>query len=78
VWLQTANQHGPAVGVAERNEQEAPSLSKQVSGWGRGDYKNSCHLYLHMETFLKGTPEETNLHWKVDFYMLMDHMVKLQ
>ena len=34
----TARQQAPAVGMAETNEQEAPPLSKQVSGWGRGDY----------------------------------------
>jgi hypothetical protein len=29
-------------GRGRTNEQEAPPLSKQVSGWGRGDYSPGC------------------------------------
>jgi hypothetical protein len=29
---------GSSSGRGKANEQEAPPLSKQVSGWGRGDY----------------------------------------
>jgi hypothetical protein len=29
---------GSSSGRGRTNEQEAPPLSKQVSGWGRGDY----------------------------------------
>jgi hypothetical protein len=28
------------------NEQEAPPLSKQVSGWGRGDYINLLSIVV--------------------------------
>jgi hypothetical protein len=31
---------GSSSGRGRTNDQEAPPLSKQVSGWGRGDYKN--------------------------------------
>jgi hypothetical protein len=30
---------GSSSGRGRTNEQEAPPLSKQVSGWGRGDYR---------------------------------------
>ena len=35
---------GSSSGRGRTNEQEAPPLSKQVSGWGRGDYISSLLL----------------------------------
>jgi hypothetical protein len=32
---------GSSSGHGRTNEQEAPPLSKQVSGWGRGDYRET-------------------------------------
>jgi hypothetical protein len=36
---------GSSSGRGRTNEQEAPPLSKQVSGWGRGDY-NEVHVQV--------------------------------
>jgi hypothetical protein len=44
VWLQTAKLAGSSSGRGRTNEQEAPPLSKQVSGWRRGDYSNPLPL----------------------------------
>jgi hypothetical protein len=35
---QNSKAAGSSSGRGRTNEQEAPPLSKQVSGWGRGDY----------------------------------------
>jgi hypothetical protein len=35
-------------GRGKTNEQEAPPLSKQVSGWGRGDYNVVTSLFGHL------------------------------
>jgi hypothetical protein len=43
-------------GCGRTNEQEAPPLSKQVSGWGRGDYISS--LLLTKIKKRKSWPEE--------------------
>jgi hypothetical protein len=40
-------------------EQEAPPLSKQVSGWGRGDYISSL-LLIKIKKNRKGWPEAKN------------------
>jgi hypothetical protein len=39
---------GSSSGRGRTNEQEAPPLSKQVSGWGRGDYTK------HFDKLLNG------------------------
>jgi hypothetical protein len=47
-------------GHGRTNEQEAPPLSKQVSGWGRGDYISSL-LLTKKEKKRKSWPEAKNL-----------------
>jgi hypothetical protein len=37
---------GSSSGRGRTNEQEAPPLSKQVSGWGRGDYSFLLIFFL--------------------------------
>jgi hypothetical protein len=37
-WLRTSKAAGSSSGRGRKIEREAPPLSKQVSGWGRGDY----------------------------------------
>jgi hypothetical protein len=37
---------GSSSGCDRTNEQEAPSLSKQVSGWGRGDYTEQVTSFV--------------------------------
>jgi hypothetical protein len=37
---------GSSSGRGRTNEQEAPPLSKQVSGWGRGDYSDTSLPYF--------------------------------
>jgi hypothetical protein len=47
-------------GRGRTNEQEAPPLSKQVSGWGRGDYIFSL-LLTKKKKKRKSWPEAKNL-----------------
>jgi hypothetical protein len=39
---------GSSSGRGRTNEQEAPPLSKQVSGWGRGDYNYVALVVLEL------------------------------
>jgi hypothetical protein len=55
-WLRNSKAAGSSSGRGRTNEQEAPPLSKQVSGWGRGDYRwvsngEESHFIIH--SFIK-------------------------
>jgi hypothetical protein len=53
-----ASEQQSGSGRGRTNEQEAPPLSKQVSGWGRGDYISSLLLTKFKKR--KSWPEEKN------------------
>jgi hypothetical protein len=53
---------GSSSGRGRTNEEEAPPLSKQVSGWGRGDYI----FFLLLTKFKK---EKAGLRKKKFFYL---------
>ena len=54
-----ASEQQSGSGRGRTNEQEAPPLSKQVSGWGRGDYISSLLLTKFKKR--KSWPEAKNL-----------------
>jgi hypothetical protein len=64
VWLRTAKA-GSSSGHGRKFEQEAPPLSKQVSGWGRGDYRQRQTLPQHerLENISKQISEKTS--WSI-------------
>jgi hypothetical protein len=54
-WLRNSKAASSSSGHGRMIEQQAPPLSKQVSGWGRGDYISS--LLLIKKKKRKGWPE---------------------
>jgi hypothetical protein len=62
-WLRNSKAAGSSSGRGRTNEQEAPPLNKQVSGWGRGDYTEPQKYFFraHNNKNRKSTEKRKNI-----------------